>query len=118
MANEFEWVEDTLTPGLREFPAKVDRAAFAAIQFGATQAEAHARATAPWNDQTGNARATLRASTEHEPLQMHRIILSHGMPYGIWLEVRGQGKNRVIIPTINWTGDLVMRTLAGLLKDI
>jgi len=116
--NSFRWVEDTLTPNLKTFPARVDRAIVAAIEFGATQAEAHARSTAPWNDQTSNARNSLNATTDHTPLKSHRVILAHGMPYGIWLEVRFQGKNRVIIPTINWTGDLVMRTLSGLLKDI
>lgn len=111
----FVWVEDTLTPNVKEFPGRVDRAVFAVIELMSDRVKGHAKETAPWTDRTGNARNKLDTTTEHEALRSHSIILYHGVPYGIWLEIVRAGKNRVIVPTIQWGGTEVMKLMVGML---
>lgn len=57
------------------------------------------KTSAPWNDITGNARNGLaaRASVAGNGA---KITLSHGVPYGIWLEVRRSGALAVVRPAI------------------
>lgn len=111
----FHWETDTLTPNIKKLPLKLERAIVAAIEYHATRAEAYARSNAPWTDRTTNARNGLFAVTEHEPFKAHRIILSHSVPYGIWLEIRWSGKYQIILPTIDRTGRDVMDTIGKFL---
>jgi len=105
---------DTLTTGLKEFPEKLDRAVSSTMDYFAPRIEATARSNAPWQDQTGNARNLLAARTEHVPGTRHAIILSHGVPYGIWLEVRFEGRYAIVTPTIQEQGPIVMALLSRL----
>lgn len=63
--------------------------------------EAYAKENAPWTDQTANARQALHAfveeSTSNESIS---IFLSHGVDYGLWLEVRWAGEYAILWPTI------------------
>ncbi len=111
----FRWKHDSLSSNLKILPAQVERAVIAAVEYGATIGEARARQDAPWTDRSADARNTLNTRTQHRTGE-HRIILAHGMPYGIFLETRWAGRYRVIVPTINWTGDQVMKLLNGLLS--
>jgi hypothetical protein len=112
------FTSDTLTPRLRDLPGKVDEAVAKTVAYFRPTVEGYARINAKWTDQTGNARQGLRATEEHIPRVRHSIVLSHSVPYGIWLEVRFEGRYAVIEPTIRVQGPLVMATLAGLLGRI
>jgi hypothetical protein len=45
------------------------------------------------------------------PLKEYRILLSHSVNYGIWLEIRWQGKYAIIIPTLQRYGKATMDTI-------
>ncbi len=95
-----------------EVGIKTAKARFNAMIYTTTEAygpitEGYAKVTAPWTDRTGNARNLLHATVDHDR-HLHRITLSHGVPYGIWLEVRQQGKYAVIMPTIKAVGEDLM----------
>ena len=62
--------------------------------------EKEAKEDATWTDRTANARQTLHAFIEELSDETVRLYLSHGMPYGIWLEVRFAGRYAIIWPTI------------------
>lgn len=82
------------------------------------QAEAmenYAKQNAPWQDQTGDARERLYATVE-ETGPIGTIVLSHGVSYGIWLEILGQGRNSIIAPTIDLFGPIVMRSLQNMIN--
>ena len=82
--------------------------------FWAKELEAEAKRDRPWDDKTGNARASLHGFVEHKLGQKVVIILSHGVDYGLWLEVANSGRYAIIWPTIS-------RNLPGIrsmLKDI
>lgn len=104
---------DTLTPGLKAFPDKVDRAIALTAEYFTPRVEAYARTNAPWTDRTGNARNGLNSKTFHEP-RAHGVYIMHSVPYGIWLEVRNDGRYEIIIPTVKNMGREMMATLRSL----
>lgn len=77
--------------------------------------ENYAKTNYPWNDQTFQASRRLKCDWEWKG-QGTRISLSHGVDYGIWLEVRFGGKNAILKPTINSQSPSVIRGLENLLK--
>lgn len=113
-----EITSDTLTPGIRQFPDEIDRGLSQVIDFFTPRVEAYARDNAPWTDRTTNARNGLRATPEHEFGSRHAIVLSHSVPYGIWLEVRFAGRYAIIDPTVAAQGPELMSTVRGLFGKI
>lgn len=109
MARGITWNERGLLDQLKTFNARMDRVLTATIAYHATQAGAYARKNAPWTDRTSNARNALSASAERDRPH-YRVIVSHGMPYGVWLEVRFSGRYAIIGPTIDHEGPEVMKT--------
>jgi hypothetical protein len=74
---------------------------------------------APWHDNTTNARNGLFTATEHlgdDYSSEHHILFSHGVDYGIWLEVANNGKWQIIMPTLKSVGDDLMKGLDGILN--
>lgn len=114
---EIHWVENKLLANIDDFDNKIDRLMTAATELHATRAEAYARANAPWNDQTSNARNGLKAVAVHER-HKHAIVVHHSVDYGIWLEVRWEGRYAIIDPTIRHEGVEVMRTVGALLATM
>lgn len=66
----------------------------------ATLAEREARQNAPWRDRTGAARRSLRAWVERERDHRVRLVLAHGVPYGVFLELKQAGRWGVVLPTL------------------
>lgn len=66
--------------------------------FGGTM-EAYAKTNAPWTDRTGNARQGLHGGVELRAENELVLFLSHGVEYGIWLELANAGKYAIVGPT-------------------
>jgi selenocysteine lyase/cysteine desulfurase len=109
----FTWKTDTLSGNVARLPQKVQRAIVGATEYGATKAQGYAKTHAKWTDQTANARQGLRAFAIHETGKS-TIVITHGVPYGIWLEVRFSGRYAIIGPTQVYAGELTMRLLGNL----
>jgi hypothetical protein len=77
----------------------------------AKEVEAYAKEHAPWHDRTGDARSGLTATAEQR-LVRYTITLYHTVDYGIWLEVRWNGKYAIILPTIEHMGHVLMERLS------
>lgn len=84
---------------LAGIPARLDRAAQAAMRYHSPRVLAYARQNAPWTDRTANARNGL-FTTVGKDGSAWVMTLGHGVPYGIWLEVRFSGRFSIIRPTI------------------
>lgn len=84
--------------------ADLDRrwAAVYAMMAGPVSAEVqeYAQRNAPWQNQTGNARRLLHASARPAGREVW-LRLSHGVEYGIWLEVARGGPYQIIKPTLD-----------------
>lgn len=99
---------DTLTPGLKAFPERLDAAVAQTMDYFAVRSESYMKQNAPWTDRTTNARNGLSATAFHDSPNAHGIVLAHGVPYGIWLEVRFDGKYAIITPSLEVMGAEVM----------
>lgn len=110
--SSFQWTDESLQENLRSARHKVAPYITKVTKFHALAAEAFAKNNAPWTDRTGNARQGLAAVANNQQAANGRweIIVSHAMPYGIWLEVRHAGKYAVIMPTIDSQAPLYFAT--------
>lgn len=111
------WGDDSLYRAIQEGNERVHNQIMSVMEYQAPNVEAHARNTAPWTDQTGNARQGLRAQAFDEGDNMG-IILYHSVSYGIWLELAHDQRFAVIEPTIEVMGPQVMQSLQNILGKI
>jgi hypothetical protein len=86
--------------GFIDYERRVNQAVFQVGQYWAAVFEEYSKTQAPWQDQTSNARQSLHAFVEELSNDTVRLYLSHGMPYGIYLETKWQGRYAIIWPTI------------------
>lgn len=114
MPSGFTWTIDTLTPGLRRLPKVTHDRLGIFMDFQSAKVQDHMRMNAPWTDRTSNARNGLFAKSVNTPLTFS-IVCYHTVPYGIYLEVKNDGKYAIIVPTIIEEGQRIMGALNGLL---
>lgn len=114
----FQWqvAPDQTIPQMTEAYTKVIFQSGRRIAYEQAEAmEQYAKTNAPWTDRTGDAREFLSATVE-ETGPIGTIVLSHGVPYGIWLEVANQGRFSIIPETIHVFGPIVMRSLQNMIN--
>jgi len=85
--------------GIEAYEKRLPPAIAALLRYYAPQMESFAKAYAPWTDRTGNARQSLFTIVDDQKKKVV-LYLSHGMEYGVYLELRWQGKYAIIMPTI------------------
>lgn len=103
-----------LAQSLNQYGDKVLTAVAAVAQYVASQMQNEAKANAPWTDRTGNARSGLFGTSEVDFAQkVVTIYLSHSatLDYGIWLELVGEGRNAIVMPTMQGHYDQLMSML-------
>lgn len=102
---------------LGALPEKVEKAA---LNYGKTAAvKIHAQAVAdrPWTDRTAHARQRLHSSAKRIDTGI-RIVLAHGVEYGVYLELAHEKRYAVIYPTLLKMGPQVMEGLEGLFNRV
>lgn len=92
-------LEDGLGYGLLHLMEGVNDRARRAFEDGADQVVAYAKATAPWEDRSGDAREGLNADV-YETTEGVVLDLFHTVNYGLWLETIQNGRFAVIMPTL------------------
>lgn len=97
------FVVDTIGPRLDVLLATTPERAEEVMTLFGERAEAAARANAPWDDRTGDARAGLTAEVFMED-GLITLELYHTVEYGEWLEVIQDGRFAVIMPTLEALG--------------
>jgi len=106
-----KWTKNPFTPGSGARLVLKMQATLAAATAGfAAEVEAYAQEHARWEDRTGDAREGLTAKGAQR-LTSYIIVLYHTVDYGIWLEIRWDGKYAVILPTIEHMGHELMGRL-------
>ncbi len=91
---------------------RVEVAIEIAFENMAAQAEARMRTQASWTDRTGAARGSLRADVDLTG-RAFSLLLSHGVPYGIWLEVANDGRYAIVITTQRWVAGQLPKVVAA-----
>lgn len=112
----FRWKGDSL---LKNMAKLNDRGIAALTLYGdvaAKKLEASAKTNRPWEDRTGRARQSLKGYTAWVGNEKLKVILSHGVDYGVYLELCNEGKYSIIMPTINKEGPEIMEGLKQILK--
>ncbi len=111
--SKIEWDDKKLALALRTAPQRADRALIAITKLTAARGERKMKTGAPWKDQTSNARNALFAK-DFKAGESYGVTLGHGVPYGIWLEVRWSGKYAIVRPTVQTLGPEMMTLVSGL----
>lgn len=111
--SSFNFNADGMVKGLNTLLSKTEMAVMMYAETASKQLEGHAKVNAPWTDRTGAARNRLRSYTEHRPRAI-RIVLAHGVSYGIWLELANEKRFAIIQPTIDLKSGEVFAGLKNL----
>lgn len=70
-----------------------------------------------WTDRTGQARQRLNAYVEETDTGF-RIVLAHGVDYGIWLELAHEKRFAILEPTVRLKGPDVVAGFDSLLNRL
>lgn len=89
----------------------------AAIVETAVEGEAHMKTHAPWDDDTGAARAALTATADTEG-SAKEITFTNAVDYGFVLETMEHGKFEIVMPTVTAMGERFMGRIEGMLDEI
>ncbi|QLF84345.1 hypothetical protein SEA_KARATE_21 [Microbacterium phage Karate] len=101
------WTSDTLTAAFSNAPTKAVQYLARTTEYYSFRSETFAKSKAKWTDRTGNARGSLSGTYEANigaSSARFEITISHGMPYGIWLELRWGAKFAIINKTVDNQG--------------
>jgi len=107
------WTADTLTANLNKAPGRAFGYLAKTTAYFSLRSEAFAKTQAKWTDRTGNARNTLSGSysaTLTGDTARFTVEIAHGMPYGLWLEVRFGQKYAIINRTVEVQGKQFFET--------
>ena len=114
MKGGVHWYYNSLIPRGLAFPVVADQAIEELLEVAAEAVQQYAQENAPWEDQSGDARGGLTAEYVDGGLFQHEIVLYHTAEYGIWLEIRWNGRYAIIMPTIERMGPVVMGALSNM----
>lgn len=113
----FQFKGDPIQQGLDRLSDRFAVAVLMYAQTGALKLQNHAKRIAPWTDRTGAARNRLTGYTESHPGKV-RIILAHGVDYGVWLELANEQRFAAIDPALRVVAPQIMEGFRGLLDRV
>lgn len=117
MSNGFNLDIEDMLRGLAKCEDKSAIALLLYAQNGAMKLQNSARVNAPWTDRTGHARQRLTCETKVVD-NGFREELSHGVDYGIWLELAHEKRFAIIDPTIKKEGPEILNGFRRLLDKL
>lgn len=106
-----------LIGGLNEHEQKFKAAT---LMYAATEAanlEKDMKENRKWTDRTGDAKKRLKGRAYAMPKGV-RIELSHGVEYGLWLEMAMEKRYAIIAPTIRIAGPFVLEGFRDLFSKM
>lgn len=112
---KFELNMDEVIKGLSEKEAKTKAALGLYGDTVAKQMESYSKNNAPWVDRTSIARKSLNGSSSLNG-DIVRCQISHGVDYGIYLEVCNEQKYAILEPTVKAIGPKALKGLSKLFK--
>lgn len=115
--SDFRLDATDLQNSLRIFEERASDAMFMYCETAASDLEGYMKRNRPWTDRTGQARQRLKGTAEKVD-DKFRIALSHGVDYGIWLELAHEKRYAVLEPTVRLQGPEVVRGFRGLLESL
>lgn len=111
------WEVDTLFRGLAQFRFKMEDGILERLEQVAVELVDYMKSNAPWEDQTGQARAGLTAEVFATDNDLG-LLLYDVEDYEVWLEIRWGGRYAIIIPTMDQKGNAVLQSIQRLMSEI
>lgn len=115
----FVWVVE---PNLA-FPDLYDKYSRTIFQSGnrvahqrAEEMQEWGRQNAIWEDQSGRARSELTAVVIDDEFGIGTIVVKHGPPWGLWLEIANNGKYAIITKMIDTFAPVLWRDLQRIMN--
>lgn len=115
MAAKFD---DQITPNLEKIINKVPFAIQMYLNTRASTIKSEMKVDRPWTDRTNMAKARLDAKSSMVGDNIGRITLSHGVWYGIYLELAHEKKYAVIKPTIDKNEPKIISEISDIFSDL
>jgi hypothetical protein len=116
-SSNFQWQgADEMIRRLQEYQNRIQWAVKQVALYWSAVFEEYAKREAKWVDRTGNARQSLHAYVVELSQDSVRLFLSHGVQYGLFLEVRWAGRLGIIYPTIQRHLPAIQQMLQGIFR--
>ena len=100
----------------REYLERKKARLYALLLNWAGTMEGYAKSNAPWTARTGNARPGLHGGVDTDDDRLV-LYLSHGVEYGIWLELAHGGNYAIVRPTADAHLPRIRRTVIDYWRD-
>ncbi len=107
----------SLKDGFLSLPETARKAIIAYGNTSAAKIESEAKKNRPWTDRTAQARQRLHGECLQIPIGI-RIVLAHGVDYGIFLELSNEKQYAIVYPTLRKEAPKVMEGMQGLFNRI
>lgn len=104
-----------LLGGLMEKEDRLDIAVGMLAETNAKNLEKDAKEQARWQNRTGDARKRLQGYA-HRTHSGWRIVLAHGVDYGIWLELANEKRFAIVGPLIDLSAPYIMQDFDKLME--
>ena len=118
MPIRFDYNESTLNKNLGAMSVKLGAAILLYSTTKANQIKADMKVNRPWTDRTGMAKTMLDAVVSQPSTDKIRITLTHGVDYGLWLELANEKNYAIIAPTVRQEGPNMVADLQNLMSKI
>ena len=118
MAFQLDYNNSNLKKNLDKLSVKLGAMILMYSATKASEIQAKMKINRPWTDRTGMAKALLNAKVSQPNDNTIRITLSHGVNYGIWLELAHEKNYAIIAPTIREESPKVMDGLNNIMSNI
>jgi hypothetical protein len=115
----FEWTvtpEQAFTGLTQAYITRIRQGVRDIARRRAPEIEAWMKVNAPWQNVTGLARQSLNVEVEEVSLDMVDIILSHGVEYGVFLELANAGRFSILAPAMDYFGPLIWQDVQQMLQ--
>lgn len=114
----FKFNDSDMMTKMNNLSVKLGAAVLMYANTKAVQLESTMKQKRPWTDRTGMAKAMLKARVSMPNSNTIRITLSHGVSYGVWLELAHEKKYAIIDPTIKAESPKIVKDLSGIIDKV
>lgn len=118
MAFKLDYNKSTLNKNLDKMSEKLGAVILMYASTKAKELQSKMKINRPWTDGTGMAKALLDATVSQPNKNTIRITLSHGVDYGIWLELANEKNYAIIAPTVREEGPRIVSDLNNLMSKL
>ena len=111
----FRFDASKLISGLAEREVKLKASLNLYGDTVAKKMEAYAKSNRRWQDRTGDARKSLRGTSQPSGNGV-RVSISHNVDYGVYLEMCNERRYAILKPTVDKIAPEAVKGLSNLLK--